>query len=59
MAKSTRQYIFEGMEVLPQALTPFVEKRLENARTGHWKITVSERLRLHATSDGTIKWDQA
>ena len=35
MAKSTRQYVFEGMEVLPEALTPFVEKRLESALTGH------------------------
>ena len=34
MAKSTRQYVFEGMEVLPEALTPFVEKRLESALTG-------------------------
>ena len=25
MAKSTRQYVFEGMEVLPNALIPFVE----------------------------------
>ena len=28
MAKSTRQYVFEGMELLPEALVPFVEKRL-------------------------------
>ena len=25
MAKSTRQYVFEGMELLPEALIPFVE----------------------------------
>ena len=24
MAKTTRQYVFEGMEVLPEALVPFV-----------------------------------
>ena len=34
MAKSTRQYVFDGMEVLPEALIPFVEKRLESALTG-------------------------
>ena len=31
MAKSTRQHVFEGMEILPGALIPFVEKRLESA----------------------------
>ena len=59
MAKSTRQYVFEGMEVLPQALTPFVEKRLESALTGHWQVRVAEKLRLHAGPNGDIAWDQA
>ncbi len=58
MAKTTRQYVFEGMEVLPEALTPFVEKRLENALKGHWQIQVAETLRLRATR-GNISWDQA
>ena len=59
MAKSTRQYVFEGMEVLPAALTPFVEKRLESALTGHWQVRVAEKLRLHAGPNGKITWDQA
>ena len=59
MAKSTRQYVFEGMEVLPEALIPFVEKRLESALTGHWQIRVAEKLRLHAGPNGDIAWDQA
>ena len=59
MAKSTRQYVFEGMEVLPEALVPFVEKRLESALTGHWQIRVAEKLRLHAGPNGDIDWDQA
>ena len=59
MAKSTRQYVFEGMEVLPAALTPFVEKRLESALTGHWQVRVAEELRLHAGPNGNIAWDQA
>ncbi len=42
MAKSTRQYVFEGMDVLPEALVPFVEKRLESALTGHWQVRVAE-----------------
>ena len=58
MAKSTRQYVFEGMEVLPEALTPFVEKRLENTLTGHWQVQVAEKLRLRA-ANGEIAWDQA
>ena len=32
--------------MLPQALTPFVEKRLESALTGHWQ----DELRLHPTA---------
>ena len=44
MAKSTRQYVFEGMELLPEALVPFVEKRLESSLTGHWQVQVVEKL---------------
>ncbi len=35
-AKAARQLVFEGMELLPEALIPIVEKRLESALTGHW-----------------------
>jgi hypothetical protein len=38
MAKSTRAHVFEGMELLPEGLTPFVEKRLESQLTGHWQV---------------------
>ena len=34
MAKSARQHVFEGMELLPDALIPFVELRLEAAIRG-------------------------
>ena len=44
MAKSTRQYVFEGMELLPAALIPFVEKRLETSVKGHWQIEVVQRV---------------
>lgn len=44
MAKSTRQYVFEGMELLPGALIPFVEKRLESSLQGHWQVQVLDRL---------------
>lgn len=58
MAKTTRQYVFEGMELLPEALTPFVEKRLESALTGHWQVAVAERLGLRPNSKGAVGWDQ-
>jgi predicted AAA+ superfamily ATPase len=60
MAKSTRQYVFEGMELLPQALIPFVEKRLETSLTGHWQVQVLEKLPgLKPNGKGEIAWDQA
>lgn len=60
MAKSTRQYVFEGMELLPEALIPFVEKRLESSLTGHWQIQVAEKLPgLKPNGQGKIAWDQA
>lgn len=60
MAKSTRQYVFEGMELLPVALVPFVEKRLETSLKGHWQIQVVEKLPgLRPNSNGAVGWDQA
>ncbi len=60
MAKSTRQYVFEGMELLPAALIPFVEKRLETSLKGHWQVEVLERLQsLRPNGRGEIAWDQA
>ena len=60
MAKSTRQYVFEGMEILPPALVPFVEKRLESALTGHWQVEAAGRVHgLKLDSNGKLSWDQA
>ena len=60
MAKSTRQHVFEGMEILPGALIPFVEKRLESALTGHWQVETAQRVSgLKPDSNGNIAWDQA
>lgn len=58
MAKSTRQYVFEGMELLPEALIPFVEKRLESALKGHWQVEVVERVSGLKGNTGTVSWDQ-
>ena len=58
MAKSTRQHVFEGMELLPTALIPFVEKRLESSLFGHWQIVVSDRLGMRPNARGEVAWDQ-
>jgi predicted AAA+ superfamily ATPase len=59
MAKSTRQYVFEGMELLPSALIPFVEKRLESSIKGHWQLEVVQRVQgLRPNSAGEVGWDQ-
>jgi hypothetical protein len=60
MAKSARQTVFEGMELLPEALIPFVEKRLEATVQGHWQVAVVEQVSgLRPNSKGEISWDQA
>lgn len=58
MAKSTRHYVFEGMELLPQSLVPFVEKRLDSSLTGHWQVEVMERVSGLKANGGKINWDQ-
>ena len=59
MAKSTRQYVFEGMELLPAALAPFVEKRLESSLSGHWQVEVLDRYKgLRPDKNGRVDWDQ-
>lgn len=59
MVKSTRQYVFEGMELLPDALIPFVEKRLESSLAGHWQSQIIERYKgLRPNKNGEVDWDQ-
>lgn len=58
MAKTARQFVFDGMELLPPALVPFVEKRLSSALTGHWQVEVRNRYRSLQIENGTINWDQ-
>src|SRR6056297_3427396 len=59
MAKSARQTVFEGMELMPEALIPFVEKRLDSTLQGHWQVDVVERIRgLRPNSAGKVAWDQ-
>jgi uncharacterized protein len=59
MAKSTRQHVFEGMELLPEGLIPFVEKRLDSSVKGHWQVEVVQRVHgLKPNGDGQVAWDQ-
>ncbi len=59
MAKSTRQQVFEGMELLPAGLIPFVETRLDNSLKGHWQVELTDRVSgLKTKSGGAIAWDQ-
>lgn len=59
MAKSTRQYVFEGMELLPEALRPFMEKRLETAYGAGWPAEVVQKVQgLHRGNQGDMSWDQ-
>ena len=58
MAKSTRQTVIDGMEILPQGLTPFVEQRMTAEFSSQWSNEVIERLELRQRADGKIQWDQ-
>ncbi len=59
MTKSARQAVFEGMELMPQALVPFVEGRLSRSLSGHWQARLSEAFPgMRARANGTIGWDQ-
>lgn len=58
MTKSARQYVFEGMELLPTALAPYVEKRLEGIGL-RWQDSVSTAIQsLKLNQNGEFEWDQ-
>lgn len=61
MAKSARQQVFEGMELLPEALIPFVETRLEAGLGNDWRAQAVERHNNLRPSrkTGDLAWDQA
>lgn len=46
------------MELLPEALIPFVEKRLESAIRGQWQVEVVEKVSGLRANGGTVSWDQ-
>ena len=45
--------------MLPEALIPFIEKRLESALTGHWQVGTAERVNgFKLDAIGNIVWVQ-
>jgi hypothetical protein len=57
MSKSNRQYIFDALELLPEALKPFVETRLASAISGHWQGAVRDRVESLRVTNGDLDWD--
>jgi len=57
MSKSNRQYIFDALELLPEALKPFVETRLSAAISGHWQGAVRDRVDSLRVTNGELDWD--
>ena len=58
MAKTARQYVFDGMELLPSALAPFVETRLSSSLSDGWQGEVRARYKGLRVKGGKISWDQ-
>lgn len=64
MDTNARQYVFEGMEILPGALLSFVKEQMESRFGRRWegcvdRHIVDEKLPdLYRNSDGKIAWDQ-
>ena len=58
MAKTARQIVFDGMELLPPALAPFVEKRLSSSLIGYWQDEVNNRYSNLKVEGGAVNWDQ-
>ena len=58
MAKTARQFVFDGMELMPPAIAPFVEQRLSSSLTGHWQVEVRNRYSNLKVENGIVNWDQ-
>ena len=59
MEKNARAYVFEGMEMLPEILSPFVKARLDKALPRDWqRREVELKLNLRRR-DGKVEWDLA
>ena len=58
MAKTARQFVTDGLELIPNALSPWVETRLSASLTDHWQAQVTDRIRGLSVNGGNIHWDQ-
>lgn len=58
MAKTARQFVSDGLELIPDALSPWVETRLSANLPGYWQAQVSDKVRGLYVKDGNIHWDQ-
>ena len=58
MAKTAREFVFDGLELIPGPLADFVEAQLSAALSGHWQAAVKDRQPSLRVENGKIKWDQ-
>ena len=58
MAKTARQYVFDGQELMPEPLSYFVETRLSSNLSGHWQQEVKSKYQGLRVENGKINWDQ-
>ena len=58
MAKTAREFVFDGLELIPIPLANFVEKQLSAAISGQWQAVVKDRQQSLRVENGKIKWDQ-
>lgn len=57
MPKAARAFVFEGMEILPDALTPFVERQLSLSLSQNWEAEVEQICGQFNTKEGKVNWD--
>ncbi|MBH67126.1 MAG: hypothetical protein CMM58_02115 [Rhodospirillaceae bacterium] len=58
IAKTPREFVFGGMEILPSYLAPFVEKQLASTLTRYWQVELQNKFPNLKVNNGIIKWDQ-
>ena len=58
MAKTAREFVFDGLELIPEPLAEFVEAQLSATLSGHWQAAVKDRQPSLRVENGKIKWDQ-
>ena len=57
MAKTAREFVFDGLEIIPDPLSAFVETRLAKL-SGDWQSIAKDKHPSLRIERGKIKWDQ-